>query len=148
MLAVSLAVLATVPGCSTAYLAGNPKPARTTAASLASTVRDAAEACGALPSFDKATANEIMAGKLTISPFPAVTIDPARSGDIDWRQNPFHHPTWEQDFQSGGWIEMLISGYRQGGPEAGAYLARAETITKSWLRGVPIGDRDPQTHPL
>jgi hypothetical protein len=86
-----------------------------------------------------------MAGKLTISPFPAVTVDPGRNGDINWGQNPFNHPTWQQDFQSGGWIEMLMSGYLAGGPGARAYLARAEAITRGWLRGVPIGGRDPQT---
>jgi hypothetical protein len=103
----------------------------------------AARACGGLPRFNKAAADEIMAGRLTISPFPAVTVDPGRNGDINWGQNPFHHPTWQQDFQSGGWIEMLISGYLAGGPGARAYLTRAEAITRSWLRGVPIGSRDP-----
>jgi hypothetical protein len=86
-----------------------------------------------------------MAGRLTISPFPAVTADPGQDGDINWAQHPFNHPTWQQDFQSGGWIEMLISGYLAGGPGARAYLTRAEAITGSWLRGVPIGSRDPQT---
>lgn len=86
-----------------------------------------------------------MAGRLTISPFPAVTVDPGKDGDISWDQNPFRHPTWQQDFQSGGWIEMLISGSLAGGPGARAYLTRAEAITKSWLRGVPIGSRDPAT---
>ncbi|MBV9451296.1 MAG: heparinase II/III family protein [Streptosporangiaceae bacterium] len=105
----------------------------------------AARACGGLPGFGKAAADEIMAGKLTISPFPAVTVDPGRDGDINWTQNPFHHPTWQQDFQSGGWIEMLISGYLAGGPGARAYLARAEAIIRSWLAGVPVSGRDPQT---
>jgi len=86
-----------------------------------------------------------MAGKLTISPFPAVTVDPGKDGGINWDQDPFHHPTWQQDFQSGGWIEMLISGYRAGGPGAREYLTRAEAITRSWLRDVPIGSRDPAT---
>lgn len=84
-----------------------------------------------------------MAGRLTISPFPALTVDPGRDGGINWSQNPFHHPTWQQDFQSGGWIEMLVSGYLAGGPGARAYRTRAEAITRSWLRGVPIGSRDP-----
>jgi hypothetical protein len=101
----------------------------------------AVRACGGLPRFDKAAADEIMAGRLTISPFPAVTVDPGQDGDINWGQRPFNHPTWQQDFQSGGWIEMLISGYLAGGPGARAYLTRAETITGSWLRGVPIGSR-------
>ncbi len=105
----------------------------------------AAKACGGLPRFDKSAADEIMAGKLTIPPFPAATVDPGRNGRIDWDQNPFRHPTWQQDFQSGGWIEMLISGYLAGGPGARAYLTRAEAIAKSWLRNVPIGGRDPQT---
>jgi hypothetical protein len=60
-----------------------------------------------------------MAGRLTISPFPALTVDPGRDGGINWSQNPFHHPTWQQDFQSGGWIEMLVSGYLAGGPARG-----------------------------
>jgi hypothetical protein len=102
-------------------------------------------ACGGLPRFSKATADEIMAGKLTISPFPAATIDPGQDGGIDWQQDPFHHPTWQQDFRAGGWIEMLVSGYLAGGPDADAYLGRAEAITKSWLAGVPVSARDPQT---
>jgi hypothetical protein len=104
----------------------------------------AVRACGGLPSFSKATADEIMAGKLTISPFPAVTVDPHHNGDINWNQNPFNHPTWQQDFQSGSWIEMLISGYLAGGSEASAYQARAAAIIKGWLAGVPIASRDPQ----
>jgi hypothetical protein len=40
---------------------------------------------------------------------------------------------------------MLISGYLAGGPGAQAYLTRAEAITRSWLRGVPVASRDPQT---
>lgn len=86
-----------------------------------------------------------MTGKLTISPFAAVTVDPGRDGRIDWAQNPFHHPTWQQNFQSGGWIEMLISGYIAGGPGARSYLTRAEAITRSWLAEVPVSARDPQT---
>lgn len=104
----------------------------------------AAKACGGLPRFSQATADAIMAGKLTISPFPTVTIDPAKSGNINWSQNPFHHPTWQQDFQAGGWIEMLIAGGLAGGSGASAYLARAKAITQSWLKGVAIGNRDPQ----
>jgi hypothetical protein len=106
-------------------------------------VSAAARACGPLPAFNKAAADEIVAGKLTIAPWPAVTIDPNRDGDIDWQLNPFHHPTWFSDFQSGGWIETLVSGYLAGGPEAAAYQARAAQITKSWLRGVPVTVRNP-----
>jgi hypothetical protein len=104
----------------------------------------AARACGGLPAFSQATADEIMAGKLTISPFPTTTIDPARDGGINWHLNPFNHPTWQQTFQSGSWIEMLVSGYRSGAPDARDYLARARAITKSWLAGVPVGNRDAQ----
>lgn len=123
---------------------GSPARALLGGASKDDVVSGAAKACGGLPRFSKATADAIMAGKLTISPFPAVTIDPGKNGNINWNQNPFHHPTWQQDFQAGGWIEMLISGDLAGGSGAGAYLARAEAITKSWLKGVPIGSRDPQ----
>lgn len=105
----------------------------------------AARACGPLPRFGKATADELMAGQLTISPFPAVTVDPNQDGNIDWRQDPFQNPTWFGDFQSGGWIETLMAGYLAGGPDAGAYLARAKAITQSWLRGVPVSARDPGT---
>jgi Heparinase II/III-like protein len=146
-----LAVLGAVQACTAPVPAS---PGRTAAANQATSVSaspsggpaasPAARACGGLPRFDKAAADEIMAGKLTISPFPAVTVDPGRNGDINWGQNPFNHPTWQQDFQSGGWIEMLMSGYLAGGPGARAYLARAEAITRGWLRGVPIGSRDPQ----
>jgi Heparinase II/III-like protein len=145
VLAGLLAVLGAVPA-STAPVP--PGPGRTAAVSLSAS--PAARACGGLPGFVKSRADEIMAGKLTLSPFPQVIIDPKRDGDINWGQDPFHHPTWTQDFQSGGWIEMLISGYLAGGStvstaDAAAYLARAEAITKSWLKGVPIGSRDPAT---
>jgi Heparinase II/III-like protein len=115
-----------------------------TAADRAVVADPAAQACGGLPAFAVATADEIMAGKLTISPFPTATIDPHQDGSINWTLNPFHHPTWQQTFQSGSWIEMLVSGYLHGAPDAQDYLARAEVITKSWLAGVPIGSRDPQ----
>jgi Heparinase II/III-like protein len=105
----------------------------------------AARACGSLPAFDKATADEIMAGQVTFAPFPAATIDPNRDGDIDWQLDPFHHPTWVSDFQSGTWIEMLVSGYFAGGPGAKAYRARAKAITLTWLRGVPLSVRYPGT---
>jgi Heparinase II/III-like protein len=105
----------------------------------------AATACGGLPGFNKAVATEIMNGQLTISPWPAVTVDPHQDGDINWNYDPFNHPTWFQDFQSGGWIEMLVTGYLDGEPDATAYRARAKEITQSWLRGVPLSNRDPAT---
>ena len=105
----------------------------------------AARACGPLPGFDKAAADEIMAGRLTMAPWPAVTVDPHKDGDVNWQLDPFHHPTWVSDFQSGGWIEMLISGYLAGGPQAQAYRARAKALTQSWLRGVPLSLRYPGT---
>jgi hypothetical protein len=147
VLAGLLAVLGTVAACTAL---APPAPEWTVAASppdlpSAAANMAAAKACGGLPRFGKAAADEIMAGKLTISPFPAVTVDPGRGGRISWGQNPFHHPTWQQDFQSGGWIEMLISAYFAGGPGARAYLTRAKVITRSWLAGVPVSSRDPHT---
>jgi len=123
------------PAASSASLA--PPPSAQAAAS------GAARACGPLPGFNKAVANEIMAGRLTIAPWHAVTIDARRDGDINWQFDPFHDPTWFQDFQSGGWIEMLVSGYLAGGPQARAYQARAAQISRSWLRGVPVTVRNP-----
>jgi hypothetical protein len=123
----------------------SPQPNLSPASPAAPALSGAARACGPLPQFNKATADQIMAGQLTIAPWPAVTIDPHQDGDIDWQLDPFHHPTWVQDFQSGGWIEMLVSGYLAGGPQAPAYRARAMAITVSWLSGVPIWLRDPET---
>ncbi len=40
----------------------------------------AARACGSLPRFDKATADEIMAGRVTFAPWPAATVDPHQDG--------------------------------------------------------------------
>jgi len=104
----------------------------------------AAAACGGLPGFSRPAAGQIMAGKLTISPFAPATIDPRHDGDVNWGLNPYENPTWQQTFQSGSWIEMLVSGYFAGGPRARAYLARARAITKGWLASVPVSDRDPQ----
>ena len=105
----------------------------------------AARACGGLAAFSPATAAEIMAGRVTFAPFPPVTVDPRRDGAIDWGLDPFHHPTWTSDLRSGGWIETLVAGYLAGGPAARAYRARAAAITASWLRGVPVSDRNPAT---
>ena len=105
----------------------------------------AARACGALPTFNAATANEIMAGRLTIAPFPAVTIDPHQDGDVDWDLNPFGNPTWGQDFRSGGWIEDLVAAYLAGGPSVDAYRARTARLAAGWLRALPVSGRDPQT---
>jgi hypothetical protein len=58
---------------------------------------------------------------------------------------PFGNPTWVLDFQSGAWIESLIEAYLVGGPHAGAYRDRAEAILKTWLTGVPIQNRNPET---
>jgi hypothetical protein len=86
-----------------------------------------------------------MAGRLAIAPWPAVTIDPRGDGDVDWSLDPFHHPTWMQTFQSGRWMLALIERSLDGGPGAGAYLARARVLLLGWLRDVPIRDRDPLT---
>jgi hypothetical protein len=105
----------------------------------------AARACGGLPRFNPAAANELMAGQLTIAPFAAVTIDPDQDGDVNWELNPFGNPTWGQDFRSGGWIEDLVAAYLAGGPEADAYRARAKRLAAGWLQALPPSGRDPQT---
>jgi len=86
-----------------------------------------------------------MAGKLTVSPFPAVTVDPRRDGAVDWSLNPYHDPTWVLDFRQGAWIEQLIAGCLAGGPRAAAYLKRAAQVTAGWLRAIPVSARDPLT---
>jgi hypothetical protein len=103
----------------------------------------AARACGGLPGFDPAIGAELIAGRLTITGFRAVTIDPHRDGRINWSMNPFGDPTWFEDFRSGGWIEQLISGYETNGRHAAAYRARAAAIIRGWLRAVPLSARDP-----
>jgi len=110
------------------------------------TAAPAATACGRLPRFEAAVADAIMAGQLTlISPFPPVTVDPHRDGDINWKLNPYRDPTWALDFRQGTWIEQLVAGYLAGGPQATAYLGRAAQITRSWLGTIPVNDRDPLT---
>jgi hypothetical protein len=116
-----------------------PHPAKSVPAS------PAAKACGGLPAFSAATAGQIMAGQLSIAPFPVATVDPRRDGSIDWNLNPFDDPTWTQDFRAGNWIEELVAGYLAGGPDAAAYLARATEITRSWLAAIPASARDPNT---
>jgi Heparinase II/III-like protein len=103
------------------------------------------KACGGLASFPAGTANEIMAGKLTIAPFGAVTIDPHRDGNINWSQDPFGNPTWVVDFQDGQWIEALIEAYLAGGPNADAYRDRAKALLLGWLSQVPAVNQQPNT---
>jgi hypothetical protein len=114
-----------------------PKPAKPLSAD--------ARACGSMLSFAPGTANEIMAGQLTLASFPPVTIDPDRDGDVNWSLDPAGNPTWALDFQDGEWIEALIEAYLAGGPNADAYRDRAEAILKGWLTGVPIAEQSPET---
>jgi hypothetical protein len=86
-----------------------------------------------------------MGGRLTIAPFPAVTIDPHRDGDINWAQNPFGNPTWEVDFQNGRWIEALVEAYLAGGADAEAYRDRAKALLLGWLGHVPAVNKVPDT---
>jgi hypothetical protein len=90
-------------------------------------------------------AGEIMAGRLTIAPWPAATIDPRRDGDINWSMDPFGHPTWVLDFQTGGWIEALAERYLDGGAGAEAYRDRAKALLLGWLQNVPRRNQDPET---
>lgn len=151
--AAALLAGCTAQGAPGAARAVQPAPPRRTALPVtrlahtapAAPQTPAARACGSLPRFDKATADEIMAGRVTFAPWPAAAVDPHQDGDIDWQLDPFSDPTWVSDFQSGSWIEMLVSGYFAGGPDAQAYRAQAEAITKSWLRGVPLSVRYPGT---
>ena len=106
---------------------------------------DDARACGSLPRFPAGTAAEIMAGRLTISPFQAVTIDPGRDGAVDWSMDPYNDPTWVLDFQTGTWMEALVEGYLAGGPHAAAYRQRAKELLTGWLNDVPIASRNPET---
>jgi hypothetical protein len=121
-----------------------PEPTRAPARTTAPQSSDA-KACGSMTTFPAGTADEIMAGQLTIAPFPPVTVDPQRDGDIDWSMDPFDNPTWVVDFQAGEWVEALIEGYLAGGPRAGAYRDRAKAILTSWLSNVPIQDKNPET---
>ena len=115
------------------------------AAALAVPASADARACGPLPSFPAGTADQLMAGRLTIAPFPAVTIDPHRDGDLNWAQNPFRNPTWEVDFQNGQWIEALVEAYLAGGPDAQAYRDRARALLRDWLSHVPAANKSPDT---
>ncbi len=136
-----LAALAALAGWSGVAQA---HPATASASSTAITAAEDAKACGSsLPS--AGTANQIMAGKLTISGFPAVTIDPDRDGNINWAQDPFDNPTWVVDFQDGGWIEGLVAAYLAGGPNADADRDRAKTLLLGWLSQVPADNQVPDT---
>jgi hypothetical protein len=125
-----------------AVLAGSAAQASTRSA--APSPADA-KACGSLPSFPSGTANQIMTGRLTIAPFPAVTIDPSRDGNINWAQDPFNNPTWVVDFQDGQWIEALVEAYLAGGPNAEAYRDRAQALLQGWLSQVPPVNQQPDT---
>jgi Heparinase II/III-like protein len=126
------------PGTVTGTVAG---PARKTPRPDAADIR----ACGNLASFPPGTAAQIMAGRLTIAPFRAVTIDPGRDGGIDWFMNPYHDPTWVLDFRTGTWIEALVRAYLAGGKRAGAERARVKAILTGWLADVPLASQNPLT---
>jgi len=128
-----------------AAAACSPAPAVPAGAAASPATSPDAKACGPLPKFPSGTAAQIMAGRLTIAPFAAVTIDPDRNGDIDWSMDPYDDPTWVLDFQTGTWIEALVEGYLAGGPHATAYRDRAAAILRGWLADVPIANQNPET---
>ena len=68
-----------------------------THASAAASSADA-RACGSMVSFPAGTADEIMAGKLTIAPFRAATIG---KGAVDWSIEPFDDPDLAAGFPLG-----------------------------------------------
>ena len=108
----------------------------------------AARACGPLSAFAPGASAEIMAGRLTISPWPAVTIDPHRDGDVDWSLDPFGQPTWFEAYQSGRWIEALIGRYLDGGPVHAATTTTASSPTRRrpcLVRGTPAPCPGPLT---
>ncbi len=70
-----------------------------------------AKACAEQDLFPPATAGQVMAGRLTVPHFPAVTIDPGRDGAVNWSMDPWHNPSWTADFISAEWVEPLISRY-------------------------------------
>jgi hypothetical protein len=162
-LAVALILAAAAAGCSPApatsatsatsaaahakhaTAAANPAVRRTSARAAPRPVSPDAKACGSLPSFPAGTAAQIMAGRLTIAPFKAVTVDPHEDGDIDWSMDPYDDPTWVLDFQTGTWIEALVEAYLAGGPHAAAYRGRAAAILRGWLADVPIANQNPET---
>jgi hypothetical protein len=92
-----------------------------------------------------ADADEIMAGRLTIPNFRAVTIDPRRDGRIDWSQDPYHHPSWQTAFLTGGWIGALVKRYLADPDHSAAYRDRAAALLRGWLRQVPVKYRSPYT---
>lgn len=140
-------VVAAMPPGSGPIAAGRARARARSAASQAAPRSDAADvrACGGLPRFAPGTSAEIMAGRLTIAPFQAVTIDPGRDGDVDWSMDPYGDPTWVLDFQTGTWIESLVEAYLAGGPHAAAYRDRAQALLTGWLNDVPLANRNPET---
>ena len=153
---IALTAAAGCSGSPGAHVVARPASARASAASTRSRSAPAraaragnespdARACGGLASFPAGTADEIRAGQLTIAPFPAVTIDPDRDGNINWAQDPFDNPTWVVDFQDGQWIEALVEADLAGGPNADAYRDRAKALLQGWLDQVPAVNRQPNT---
>ncbi len=109
------------------------------------TPADHARACGNPRVLKFADADEIMAGRLTIPNFRSVTIDPRRDGRIDWSQDPYHHPSWQTAFLTGGWIGALVKRYLAEPDHPAAYRDRAAALLRGWLRQVPVKYRSPYT---
>jgi hypothetical protein len=107
------------------------------------TAADHERACGRLDDLEPGTADEIMAGRLTIPHFRTVTIDPHRTGHANWSLDPYHHPTWRTTYLAGGWIEALVSRYLTDKNHSEAYRRRAAVLLRDWLRKVPIKYRSP-----
>ncbi|HEU5157885.1 MAG TPA: heparinase II/III family protein [Streptosporangiaceae bacterium] len=109
------------------------------------TAADHARACGQPRSLTPAGADEIMAGRLTVSNFAPVRIDPHRNGRVNWSQDPYHHPSWRVAFLSGGWINVLVARYLAAPARSEAYRKRAAALLRGWLRTVPMKYRSAGT---
>ena len=109
------------------------------------TAADHTRACGHPRGLQSIDADEILAGRLTIPGFRAVTIDPHRDGRVDWSLDPYHHPSWRTAFLSGTWIAALAERHLSGPDHHEAYRDRAAALLRGWSRQVPIKYRSPYT---
>lgn len=136
--AAAAIALAAVVACTTPPPDADPSPLRAELPTQAPHVEDAtandkaplcidASAGGAVEKAD-----EILAGKVTLSPHPAVDLP----DDPDWTENPLQDANWEFQYHALRWLRPLKTAWDQTGDQK--YLDRYVELLHDWAADNPV----------
>ncbi|GAA0632275.1 hypothetical protein GCM10009547_40140 [Sporichthya brevicatena] len=107
-------------------------------------VEDDVMGCEKGDSFNRAAADRLVAGSVSIGPYPAVRIP--TDGNLNWAINPYRHPSWEVRYRTLRWLRPLILGVADPTVDAvtrARYRAFVENVVRDFLRDNPRTGKKP-----